>query len=1121
MRLAGKLSSVHGHIVKAGIWLKVRCDRMAERVNMEVNVKEFFYDMIKDPGCFAVNREAPHADHLFCRNVEEAVKETSSFRFSLNGLWKFHYAKNYRSTIPGFEKTAYNCEGWDDIPVPAHIQMEGYDAPQYANTQYPWDGREEIVPGEVPEHFNPVASYVKYFEVPEHFDRERVYISFQGAESGMALWLNGQFVGYSEDSFTPAEFFLSPWLAEGKNKLAVQVFKWTSGSWCEDQDFFRFSGLFREVYLYTTPKIHVRDLKVETDLSGGEQREVPDGEFSESDPGVETAMSGLSAGYQNGTLQVTVWAAAGSECAESGGEKGAGQISLSLYGPWKGFGEERLEDALCLSVKKDFLAAGENRYTLEVREPKLWSAEEPNLYQLLMQVYDEKMVLQEVILQDVGFRKFELKDSIMYLNGKRIVFKGVNRHEFCCESGRVVSDADTLTDILTMKRHNINAIRTSHYPNSSLLYKLCDRYGLYLIAENNLESHGSFDAVLKGQAPMESVVPGDRMEWLDAMLDRVRSCYERDKNHPAILIWSCGNESYGGKVLCEMAGEFRRLDKKRLVHYEGIFHDRRYPETSDMESQMYTSVADIRRYLKTHRDKPFICCEYSHAMGNSCGGMELYTDLAEEEALYQGGFIWDYIDQSLTKKDRYGRPFQAYGGDFGDRPTDFSFSGNGIVYGGDRKPSPKMQCMKYNYQNIRIAIDEEAGCFTVKNRHLFLNTDRFDCILTLSGNGKVLVKERLTVSVGPLEEKTLRLPAAFAKPRKQPDVYAVTVSFVLRENTSWGEAGHEIAFGEKAFVVKPEEIPEAGRPAYGTAWKICEKKPFTVIHGFHNIGVRGEDFEVLFSTLFGGLVSYRYGGKEMLAQMPKPNFWRAMTDNDRGNLMPDRYGQWKLASLYATPKEESTVGTNHYYNSTMPQVREEADRVTVAYTYHLPTVPKSSCALSYTVYGDGTVETALVYDPVPGLGDMPEFGVLFKLDADYDKVAWFGQGPEETYADRRCGAKLGIYRNRVEDNMAKYLVPQECGNKVGVYSAWVTDEKGTGLLFAGDQMNFSALPYTPHEIENADHPYELPERHYTVIRVAEGQMGVGGDDSWGAWPKADSLLDVSGRKEFRFFFRGI
>ncbi len=1062
---------------------------------------EFRYDMIQNPTCFQVNRLPAHSDHLFCRSMEEAVSEESSFRFSLNGMWKFHYAKNYAQAIPGFEKPDYDCAGWDDIRVPAHIQMEGYDAPQYANVQYPWDGREEIRPGEVPEYFNPVASYVKYFELPEGFDRERLYISFQGAESGMALWLNGSFVGYSEDSFQPSDFFLSPYLKEGRNKLAVQVFKWTSGSWCEDQDFFRFSGIFREVCLYTVPAFHVQDMKTETELT-----------------------EDFSSGSLTLTLQITDGGkeAEKEKPVEAGRMKAAGNISLSLCAPGEGkTWEENPEDGDCVLVEKDIFAIGENVYSLDIDAPKLWSAERPHLYRLLIQLYDEHLVLQEVILQDVGFRKFEMDGNIMKLNGERIVFKGVNRHEFCAESGRVVSEADTLQDVLTMKRHNINAIRTSHYPNSSVLYKLCDRYGLYMIAENNMESHGSWDPVVRGLAGEETVVPGDNADWLDMMLDRVNSCYQRDKNHPAILIWSCGNESYGGRVIYEMSELFRKLDKKRLVHYEGIFHDRRYNGSSDMESRMYSPVAEIRAFLKENREKPFICCEYTHAMGNSCGGMEYYTKLTEEEPLYQGGFIWDYIDQSITKKDRYGEPFQAYGGDFGDRPTDYNFSGNGIVYGGDRSPSPKMQYIKYNYQNISISIDMEKESFTVWNQHLFVNTDSFDCVVTLQRNGKQIASEKREISVKPLEKDSFALSACSWKKEKRPGIYTVNVSFRLKEDEIWAQAGHEVAFGEAYAERKEEDSGKTGIPLWGTEERICVKKPFTVIHGANNIGVRGEDFDVLFSTLHGGLASYRYGGKELIAQMPKPNFWRPPTDNDMGNLMPGRYAQWKIASMYLTFKTPASAGGREFYESIQPKLREEEDCVTVTYEYRMPTTPESVCHLAYTVYGDGTVKTTLTYDPVKELGDMPEFGVLFKLDADYDKVKWFGQGPEETYADRLPGSKLGWYENRVSDNMAKYLRPQESGNKMGVYYAGVTDEKGRGMMFAGDKINFSALPFTPHEIENAAHPFELPKRHYTVIRAAEGQMGVAGDDSWGSRTKDEHLLDVSGRKEFTFFFKGI
>ena len=602
-------------------------------------MKTFDYSLVKNPEYFKENCQEAHSSHRYYSSSEAMEWGEETFKHSLNGLWKFHYAKNYGSAIPGFEKEDYSCVSWDDIRVPAHIQMEGYDLPQYANVQYPWEGKEEIRPGEIPEEFNPVASYVKYFEVPKHMQGKPVFISFQGAESGLALWLNGIFVGYSEDSFTPSEFELTPYLKEGSNKLAVQVFKWTSSSWCEDQDFFRFSGIYRDVYLYTIPEVHVQDVRVRTLL---------DDTFTKAD--LEVVLKATAAGSVKLTL--------------SDGEK-------ILY-----TSKETLEK--------------ESTFVIKVEHPRLWSAEEPVLYDLLIEVFDAEQNLMEIIPQRVGFRRFEMKGNIMTLNGKRIVFKGVNRHEFSSSTGRQVKREDVVKDIVTMKQNNINAIRTCHYPDDIMIYDLCDEYGLYLIAENNLESHGSWD-VAEFSGDWTDVVPCDKPEWLPMMLDRVNSMYQRDKNHPSILIWSCGNESFGGKDIYEMSQFYRKEDPTRLVHYEGVFHDRRYNDTSDMESQMYPSVEDIKKFLEKDRSKPFICCEYTHAMGNSCGAMHKYTDLTDTEPLYQGGFIWDYIDQSIDKKDRYGREFQAYGGDFDDHPCDYNFSGNGIVYGKDRNPSPKMQ----------------------------------------------------------------------------------------------------------------------------------------------------------------------------------------------------------------------------------------------------------------------------------------------------------------------------------------------------------------------------------------------------------------------------------------------
>ena len=1049
---------------------------------------EFDVKKIHDPKFFKENCMAAHSDHVTYKNEAEAMEQNSSFRLSLDGIWKFHYAKNDAQTIPGFEAENYNCRPWDDIRVPAHIQMEGYDIPQYANIQYPWDGREDVWRDAVPTDFNPVASYVKYFTLPEGFIKNGLYISFQGVESGFALWLNGSYVGYSEDSFTPSEFDLTPYVKEGENKLAVKVFKWSSSSWCEDQDFYRFSGIFRSVYLYTMPKVHVYDLKVQpvVEESLENAKLVLDMEICGKVETVEKSAD--DAKMQNVSAKITL---TGSR--DDSKEGAAGSVSENtIFFETISFQPNNTSD----TIRFTDTGAATVHFEQQVSHPALWSAEHPDLYTLTVELFDESGNCVEYISQNIGFRRFEMKDGIMTLNGKRIVFKGVNRHEFSSKTGRAVSKEEVLQDIITMKQNNINAIRTCHYPDASGIYELCDRYGLYMIAENNLESHGSWDAASHGLVPKDTIVPGDNMDWEPMMLDRVNSCYQRDKNHPAILIWSVGNESYGGKVIFDMSEKFRAVDPHRLVHYEGIFNDRRYEGTSDMESQMYTSVENIKKFLAEHKEKPFICCEYTHAMGNSCGAMHKYTDLTDTEPRYQGGFIWDYIDQSILKKDRYGQEFQAYGGDCGERPTDYNFSGNGICYGGGREASPKMQEVKFNYQNISVAFEEE-GKFTVINKNLFADTGEYQCVAILQKNGIVVKKQKIDTNVAPLSSGTHEI--RFEIPDDAE--YAVTVSLVLREDTLWAEAGHEVAFGQKVYK---KEVKSA-----------VPEKPLKVVRGKVNIGVKGDDFDCLFSLLNGGLVSYRYAGKEMIGKIPMPNFWRAPVDNDNGSMAPGRYAQWKIASMYISHRNGGM------FDNVPTTVEETEHSVTITYTYYMPTTPASKCQAAYTVYGDGTVETKLTYDPVEGLPDMPEFGMMFKLNADYDNVEWYGYGPEETYADRRHGAKLGIYKNKAADNMAKYLVPQECGNKVGVRYAKVTDDRGRGLLFSGDELSFSALPYTPHELENAAHPYELPQVHYTVVRVALAQMGVGGDDSWGAWVHPEYHIDVTKPLEFTFRFRGI
>jgi beta-galactosidase len=1027
-------------------------------------MSNFDSNIIKNPEIFEQNRLAAHSDHVCYKNELEKIKGKSSLRYDMNGLWKFAYAKNQSLAPCGFEAADYDCKSWDEIRVPAHIQMEGYDVPIYTNTTYPWEADEFIKPGEVPEIFNPVASYVKYFTIPENMKNKRVCISFQGVESGFALWLNGHYVGYSEDTFDPSDFELTDYIVEGENKLAVRVWKWTSSSWCEDQDFYRFSGIFRDVFLYVVPCTHVEDLSV-----------VPT----------------LNDTFDEGTLSVSIKA------------DGDGIASVKLY-ELGDLSVEKYDRAKLLLEEFDIELRNKEicEGSCNVKNPLLWSAEKPNLYEVKIIVKDTHGNETEFISQLAGFRRFEMVDGLMKLNGKRIVFKGVNRHEFSSITGRVPNRDEVIKDIVTMKKNNINAIRTSHYPDDSMLYKLCDIYGIYMIAENNLESHGTWEAYNKGYVDLDFVVPKDKPQWREMMLDRANSCYQRDKNHPAILIWSCGNESFGGKTIYEMSQLFRQLDKHRLVHYEGVFSDRSYNDTSDMESQMYTPAAGIEKFLAEHPEKPFICCEYTHAMGNSCGAMHKYTELTDREPRYQGGFIWDYIDQSIYKKDRYGKWFLTYGGDFGDRPTDGDFSGNGICYGGEREASPKMQEVKFNYQNISVDFDSDY-IFTVTNKNLFVNTSVFDAFAILLADGEEVDRTKLQISVPPMEQASYEVPVTLKNSMIDVEKeYCIVVSFVLKENTIWEKAGYEIAFGQH-MIKKP--VSEYS----------CDKSVELVV-GNGNILVRGENFKALFSRMNLGMVSYVYGGVEMLPNtIPLPNFWRTPTNNDSGNMMPQRYAQWKIASMYVTTRQ------NQRFADTSPRVEKNDNNIAITYTYFMPTTPQSSCEVTYRVFGDGTIETTLSYDPVKELGDMPEFGMMFKLDADYDTVKWYGLGPQETYEDRQHGGKYGVYENKVADNVAEYLVPQESGNKCRVRYAKVMDKKGRGMLFFGDELSFSALPYTPHELENAAHHFELPPVHYTVVRVAKKQMGVGGDDSWGSHTHPEYLLDASEKMEFTFCFRGI
>ncbi|MEC1522771.1 glycoside hydrolase family 2 TIM barrel-domain containing protein [Neobacillus niacini] len=1016
------------------------------QINENKQVRTPSIDWLTDLNMFAVNRVPAHSDHVYYETMEEAKKaSTMKMRHDLNGNWKFHYSINPDSRPERFYERDFDCSAWGNIVVPGHIQLQGYGTPQYVNTIYPWDGHRDVQAPEIPTDFNPVGSYVKVFNIPGNMDNKPVYISFQGVESAFFVWLNGEFVGYSEDSFTPAEFDLTPFLTKGENKLAVEVFQRSTGSWLEDQDFWRFSGIFRDVYLYTVPEIHAQDIHIHTDLDSS---------------------------YKNGELKVDLrllpTVPAGSK------------IAAELYDR-KGNTVAKITSEL----------TGENSSVLmEIEAPKLWSAENPYLYKLYIQIFNTSDELVEVIPQKVGFRKFELVDKIMRLNGERIVFKGVNRHEFNCRSGRAITKEDMLWDIKTLKQNNINAVRTSHYPNQSYWYELCDEYGIYVIDEMNLETHGTWQWM--GVVEPSRNIPGNKPEWQNIVLDRAVSMVQRDKNHPSILIWSCGNESYAGEVILNVSRYFKSVDPSRLVHYEGVFHNRDYNDTSDMESRMYAKPADIEEYLNDNPQKPYISCEYMHAMGNSLGGMDKYTAFETKYPMYQGGFIWDYIDQSLVKKDRYGQEFFAYGGDFGDRPSDYGFCTNGIVYS-NRELSPKMQEVKYLYQNMKLNVDKYG--VTIRNESLFEDTSAYDLEYILFLEGKELYRNQEQVVILPQSEGRVEFkwPAELVN---EAGEYVIHTSMKLKEEQLWADAGYEIAFGQYVFedIQKIAQVPSGNlRVAYGT----------------QNIGVHGTDFSIMFCRKAKSLISMKYGGREMIEAPLLPLFWRATTDNDKGFSQGFTSGCWYAASL-----ARQSVGLD---------VNEQKDKVEVTFTYKFSIHSEIEVKNTFTVLADGSVHVKSVYHGAENLPQMPIFALSFKVSADYDQLEWYAMGPEENYSDRAAGARLGVFTNKVTDNLSGYVKPQESGNRTGVRWVNLTNSDGHGMKISSAsrpvECNFS--PYTAFELENAAHYYELPNVHYTVVTVAGKQMGVGGDDSWGAPVYPEHLVNANEDMEFEFTIQPI
>ncbi|WP_154890854.1 glycoside hydrolase family 2 TIM barrel-domain containing protein [Paenibacillus polysaccharolyticus] len=1027
-----------------------------------------------NPETFQVNRLPAHANMVAFPTIEEALSNeftSSPWYQTLNGSWKFSFAETPEQRITSFYETSYDASNWDNIAVPSNWQLQGYDYPHYTNMTYPWVEREpELKPPFAPATYNPVGSYIHTFTVPADWKDRPVLLHFEGVESAFYVWVNGELVGYSEDTFTPAEFDITAYLTEGENKLAVEVYRWCDASWLENQDFWRLSGIFRGVYLHSPSPVQIADFFVRTELDDA---------------------------LQNAELQLDV-----KLYNHNAGQQVEGlTVQAQLYDA-----EQKLVLDQPLAAEVSF--ANEEEITLHlstpVANPLLWSAETPNLYTLVLSIQNTSGETVEAVRTRVGFRRFEIKDGLMKINGKRIVFKGVNRHEFSPDSGRAIGREDMIRDIELMKAYNVNAVRTSHYPNQTLWYELCDEYGLYVIDETNLETHGTW---YYGQKEMnDDNIPASKPEWRDNVIDRCNSMFQRDKNHASIIIWSLGNESFGGDNFIAMYDYLKQADPTRLVHYEGTYHYRPTDSASDIESTMYISPNDIEQYARMKGDKkPYIICEYSHAMGNSCGGLHLYWEMFDKYEILQGAFIWDWVDQSIRTKTADGIEYLAYGGDFGESPHDGNFCGNGLILA-DKTVTPKLEEVKKCYQNVRMqALNLQTGLVRIANHFLFTDLNEYALAWTLSHNGVSVEKGHLDIAAQPGESVEVHIPYT-----PSSDLYTeavLTVSLETKKATKWAEAGHEI--GWEQFVVSPR-LRAIQQPVAGAsdALQVEELQD-------GGLKVNAGEVSISFSSVTGALTSYQINSQEQLLAPARANFWRAMTDNDLGNKLNERAAFWRDA--HATNK---LIRFEHHTDA-------QDCHVTTDYTWDAS--PGSTLSITYHIKPNSELEISQTLVSGAGLPELPEFGMLFELKDSLDTISWYGRGPHDNYIDRQTSARLGYYTGAVRDQFVPYLKPQECGNKTDVRYAEITSAVGEdaakgsmGLHFeANSPFEINALPWSPEELEANDHVYKLPASSHTIARINYMQMGVGGDDSWSARTHPEYTLQANRPYHFTFTVRPV
>ena len=986
----------------------------------------------ENPQVIGINKEKPRASYFAYRNLNNALKnskENSEYYINLNGTWKFNWVRKPADRPVDFYKTNYDISNWKDIKVPGHWELQGYGVPIYTDVSYPFPNNEP----NIPHNYNPVGSYKRNFSIPKNWNGEEIYIHFGGVRSAMYLWVNGKKVGYSQGSKTPAEFNITNYMNVGINQLAVEIYRFSDGSYLEDQDYWKVSGFERDVYLYARPKTHIRDFFAHAGLD----KTYTDGQFK-----LEVELNKTDATIETKTVNIQVL---------------DGKTII-------------IDKTLRVKLKQ-----GDNKMSFagEIPNVRKWSAETPELYDLQISLKTSNKKDIEVIRRKIGFRTSEIKNGLLQINGVPIVIRGVNRHEHDAKNCRVISEELMIKDIELMKQFNINAVRNSHYPNRERWYELCDQFGLYMIDEANIEAHGC------GPYNKEKTL-ANKPNWKKAFLDRTQSMFQRSKNHASIIIWSLGNETGRGQNFHATYDWLKKNDSSRPVQSE----DAGLESNTDIFCPMYDHIWEMMKYAEKLQTRPLIQCEYAHAMGNSLGNLKDYWDLIYKHRQLQGGFIWDWVDQTFKKTTKKGDTIFAYGGDMGiyKIQNDSNFCANGLI-SSDRKIHPHIWEVKNVYQPIAFkGVDHTSNQFKISNRHDFMDLTSFDFSWTLKEDAKVIASGKLKgIQTKAHKSERVTIPYPTINPQAGKE-YFLEIQAHTNRKQGLVPQGHLVAWEQFQLPVSKTISAKAVKDLNKLKLKNSKKE----------LSLTAKGIQIRFSKKTGSLSSYQINGKELMVQDLKPFFWRAVTDNDLGNGMPAKCQDWKEA------------GTNAKVLSF--ESKQLSDQVVeIKVSFDLATV-SSKYQTRYLVYGNGDIKIQNTYHPeAKNIPMLPRLGMQMQLPKSFNQMEWFGRGPQENMSDRKTGYPVGHYKSSVAKQYHPYVRPQETGNKTDLRWMALTNKEAVGLMVISEsELSGSALPFDYKELYHSGKGN--PQKHGAEIKTGEviswqidyKQMGVGGDTSWGA-----------------------